>query len=63
MMKVRSYINAQIEFVEDLPEEYLDFLKSNLNKSNAKLKIAEKLKTQLNADNVLVKSYRFEEIN
>jgi len=62
-MKVRSYINAQIEFVEDLPEEYLDFLKSNLNKSNAKLKIAEKLKTQLNADNVLVKSYRFEEIN
>lgn len=62
-MKVRSFINTQIEFVEDLSEEYLDFLKSNLNKSNAKLKIAEKLKTQLNADNVLVKSYRFEEIN
>jgi len=59
-MKVRSYINAQIEFVEDLSEEYLDFLKSNLNKSNAKLKIAEKLKIQLNADNVLVKSYHFE---
>lgn len=62
-MKVRSYINTQIEFVEDLSEEYLDFLKSNLNKPNAKLKMAETLKTQLNADNVLVKSYRFEKIS
>lgn len=62
-MKVKSYINTQIEFVEDLPEEYLNFLKSNSNKANAKLKIAERIKTQLNAENVLVKSYRFEEIN
>jgi hypothetical protein len=62
-MKVRSYINAQIEFVEDLPEEDLNFFRSNSNKTETKLKIAEKLKIQLNADNVLVKSYRFEEIN
>lgn len=60
-MKVRSYINAQIEFVEELTEEDLNFFRSNSNKAETKLIIAEKLKTQLNADNVLVKSYRFEE--
>lgn len=62
-MKVKSYINTQIEFTEDLPEEDLVFFRTNSNKAETKLKIAEKIKTQLNAENVLVKSYRFEKIN
>ena len=60
-MKVRSYINAQIEFVEELTEEDLKEFQSNSFKSDNKLKIAEILKRQLDADNVLVKSYRFQE--
>lgn len=62
-MKVRSFINAQIEFVEELPEEDLKEFQSNSFKSDIKLKIAEILKIQLNADNILVKSYRFQEDN
>ena len=60
-MKVRSFINAQIEFVEELTEEDLKEFQSNSFKSDNKLKIAEILKRQLNADNILVKSYRFQE--
>jgi len=36
---------------------------TNSIKSKAKLKIAEMLKNQLQANNVLVKSYRFEKEN
>jgi len=59
-MKVRSYINAQIEFVEEMSEEDFNMFNSNSIKGKAKLKIAETLKNQLQADNVLVKSYRIE---
>ena len=62
-MKVKSIINTQIEFTEEMSEEDFSMFNTNSIKSKAKLKIAEMLKNQLQANNVLVKSYRFEKEN
>ena len=62
-VKVRSIINAQIEFVEEIPEEDFKLFNSNKEKNTYKPRIAEIIKRDLHADNVLVKSYRLEEIN
>lgn len=61
-IKVRSIINTQIEFVEEMPEEDFKMFNSNKDKNTYKPKIAEIIKRELRADNVLVKSYRLEEI-
>lgn len=61
-MKVRSIINTQIEFVEEISEEDFKMFNSNKDKNTYKSKIAEIIKRELQADNVLVKSYRLEEI-
>lgn len=62
-IKVRSIINTQIEFVEEMPEEDFKLFNSNKEKNTYKHRIAETIKRDLQADNVLVKSYRLEEIN
>lgn len=62
-MKVRSFINTQIEFIEEMPEEDFKLFNSNKEKSTYKPRIAEMFKRNLGADNVLIKSYRLEEIN
>jgi len=61
-MKVRSFINTQIEFVEEMSEEDFKMFNSNKYKNTYKSKIAEIIKRELQADNILVKSYRLEEI-
>lgn len=61
-IKVRSIINTQIEFVEEIPEEDFKMFNNNKDKNTYKPRIAEIIKRELRADNVLVKSYRLEEI-
>lgn len=61
-IKVRSIINTQIEFVEEMPEEDFKMFNSNKDKNTYKPKIAEIIKRELRADKILVKSYRLEEI-
>ncbi len=62
-IKVHSIINAQIEFVEEMSEEDFKMFNSNKDKNIYKPKIAEMIKRDLQADKILVKSYRLEEIN
>lgn len=59
-MKIRSYINVQIEFVEELSEEDYKMFNSNEAKNKAKQTIEELLKNNLRANKILVKSYRLE---
>ena len=61
-IKVRSIINTQIEFVEEIPEEDFKMFNNNKDKNTYKPRIAEIIKRELRADRVLVKSYRLEEI-
>ena len=62
-MKVRSIINAEIEIVDEISEEDYKEYNNNHNKNTYKPQIAEIIKRDLQADSVLVKSYRLEEIN
>ena len=62
-MKVRSIINAQIEIVDEISEEDYKEYNNNHNKNTYKPQIAEIIKRDLQAENVLIKSYRLEEIN
>ena len=62
-MKVRSIINAEIEIVDEISEEDYKEYSNNHNKNTYKPQIAEIIKRDLQADSVLVKSYRLEEIN
>ena len=61
-MKIRSIINTQIEFVEEMPEEDFKIFNSNKDKNTYKPRIAEMIRRELKADKILVKSYRLEEI-
>lgn len=60
-MKIRSIINMQVEFDEELSEEDFAFFINNSNKSKTKQIIEQIIKDKLNSDKVLVKSYRMEE--
>ena len=62
-IKVRSFINTQIEFVEEMSEDDFKMYNSNKDKNTYKPRIAEMIKYDLQADKILVKSYRLEEIN
>lgn len=62
-MKVRSIINAQIEIIDEISEDDYKEYGNNHNKNTYKPQIAEIIKRDLQAENVLVKSYRLEEIN
>jgi hypothetical protein len=61
-MKIRSIINTQIEFVEDMPEEDFKMFNNNKDKSTYKPRIAEMIKRDLQANKIIVKSYRLEEV-
>lgn len=61
-IKVRSIINTQIEFVEEMSEEDFKMYNNNKDKNIYKPRIAEIIKRELKADKILVKSYRLEEI-
>ena len=62
-IKVRSIINTQIEFVEEMSEDDFKMFNNNKDKNTYKPRIAEIIKNELHADKVLIKSYRLEEIN
>lgn len=62
-MKTRTIINAQIEIVDGISEEDYKEYSSNQNKNTYKPQIAEIIKRDLQADKVIVKSYRIEQIN
>ncbi len=62
-MKIRSIINAQIEIIDEISEEDYKEYGNNHNKNTYNPQIAEIIKRDLQADSVLVKSYRLEEIN
>ena len=61
-MKIRSIINTQIEFVEDMPEEDFKMFNNNKDKNTYKPRIAEMIKRDLQANKIIVKSYRLEEV-
>ena len=62
-MKIRSIINTQIEFIEEMSEDDFKAFNNNKDKNTYKPRIAEIIKRELQADKILVKSYRLEEIN
>lgn len=59
-MKTRTIINAQIEIIDDISEEDFKEYSSNQNKNTYKPQMAETLRKDLNADKLIVKSYRIE---
>ena len=61
-IKVRSIINTQIEFVEEIPEEDFKMFNNNKDKNTYKPRIAEIIKRDLQANKIIVKSYRLEEV-
>jgi hypothetical protein len=60
VMKVKSIINTQIEFVEDMSEEDFKMFNNSSNKNKVKSIIQDILLKSTKADNVIVKSYRIE---
>jgi len=60
-MKVRTIINAQLEFIDEISED--DYKLFSKEKNKGKLAMAEVIQRGLKTDKILVKSYRFEKEN